>query len=135
MQIVHYDSEQARLYIRVSGFWSMENAVAHHDAVAVACQAAAAAGRAISVLSDTTGYQPQSGAVGEIQEKLPLLFANVTVAQIAVVAPSALVRMGTRRRMQGVDHEVFEDVGAALAWLGWAPDYIGDCEKTVRRAA
>ena len=119
MHDVRYDLRMGRLLLSAGGFWCDVELAEFMGKVRSAVTALASVGRPVSILAVLRTMVPQSQAVFGAPGFLETA-AMIQIDRHAVVTASALIRIQFRRFFAGIPTEFFEDVDAAIAWLGWS---------------
>lgn len=111
------DRSRGEVYFAVSGFFSLEQMNAALRELDKAAYPIAKAGKPVRVFGDMTGFVAQDRATGEAIRDHLVRSLEAGLQKVALVAPSALVRMQYEQLSQGVNVGFFRHRDAALEWL------------------
>ncbi|GLV26183.1 hypothetical protein [Sphingobium sp. Cam5-1] len=117
---VSYDRDRKLLHITTYGFWNLD--VVDRFARAIA-EETRAADPSCDVLANTCRTEIHSAEVSEALSRLSYTHKDAETGRIAVVSPSVLLRMQTKR-MQNMNttYGYFETEQEALDWLATPAD-------------
>jgi hypothetical protein len=117
----------ARILIVGRDFWDVPEALRFHEAMRDRLDSANQLGRPFRMLADLSGHVLQDSRVSEINGQTAELVRASAVERYALIVPSALLRLQTRRLMQGITFSLFETHAEAAEWLDWPLEDI-QCE-------
>jgi len=115
---VSYDRAKKLIRITTYGFWNLE--VVDHFGRAIA-DIARVAEQGSSTLLNTCRTEIHTPEVSEALGRISVLNQDAKTGRIAIVSPSVLLRMQTKRLQKAeADYGYFETEEAALDWLALA---------------
>ncbi len=105
------------LHFAVGGFWKVDEIQKFLGELNTACLPLVKAHKPIHVLGDMHEFMPQNREAGDAIRDHLMTAKKFGLARVAILSPSALVKIQYRRLSQGVEVEFFDSKTEALQWL------------------
>jgi hypothetical protein len=109
--------ERAEVHFAASGLWDMDTIVAFQRDLIAAGKPMFESGRKMRVFGDLTGFVTQKREIAEGIRMIVMESARLGTERTAIVSDSPLAAMQYKRINEGINAEIFEDRGEAMAWL------------------
>ena len=110
-------AHKREVHYSATGLWTLEAIADLQKSLYGASKSFIEAGQKFRVLGDLTDFPVQPGPIAEQMQKIQEASAQLGVERMALVIPSALVRLQFRRVSAALVIEFFDDRESALAWL------------------
>lgn len=109
--------EHGEVHFSIAGFWDAEAMQRFLEELNIACVPYVKSRQRIHAVGDMDGFVPQNAETAEKIRTHLMGSKEAGLERVAIIKPSALVKLQYRRISKGIEVEFFDSKADALAWI------------------